>query len=111
MIPFMQHILYKCRGKTFKYVIVDLKKPSGRGPSAPTSEYVQLSCAISLNRVSIMRPFNIAELRGPLLQELLDELRWQEEMGEKTLHILDSYSCNFEMVYFSNFCQRSAMPN
>jgi len=37
-----------------------------------------------------MRPFNITELRGPLPQELLNELRWQEEMEEKTLHILDS---------------------
>jgi hypothetical protein len=81
---------YKCQGKTFKYVIVDLKKPSGRGPSAPTSAYVQLSRATALNRVSIMRPFDIAELTAPLPQQLVNELSWQEEVAEKTLRILDS---------------------
>jgi hypothetical protein len=78
---------YKCQSKTLEYVVVDLKKPS-RGMSASTAAYVQLSRATSLDRVSILRPFNIDELTAPLPQELIDELRWQEEMAEKTLQIL-----------------------
>jgi ATP-dependent exoDNAse (exonuclease V) alpha subunit len=65
-------------------VIVDLKKPSGRGASAATSVYYQLSRATALNRVSIMRPFDIAELTAPLPPALVDELDWQEEMAAKT---------------------------
>jgi hypothetical protein len=79
---------YKCQGKTLEYVVVDLKKPPGRGVSAPTSAYVQLSRATSLDRVSIMRPFNVADLTTPLPQELIDELRWQEEMANNTLRML-----------------------
>jgi hypothetical protein len=75
---------YKCQGKTFQYVVVDLKKPTGCGVSAPTSAYVQLSRATDLDRVSIMRPFDIAELTTPFPQDLIDELDWQEAMAEKT---------------------------
>jgi hypothetical protein len=35
-----------------------------------------------------MHPFNIAELTAPLPQELVDELRWHEEMAENTLQML-----------------------
>jgi hypothetical protein len=62
--------------KAFQYVVVDLKKPSGRGPSAPTSGYVQLLQATALDWVSIMCRFDIGELTAPLLQELVDELDW-----------------------------------
>ena len=75
---------YKCQGKTFKYVVVDLKTPSGPGSSSPTSAYIQLSRATALDRVSIMRPFDAKDLCEPLPQELVDELRWQEEMAERT---------------------------
>ena len=78
---------YKCQGKTFEYVVIDLKTPSGRGSSSPTSAYVQLSRATALNRVSIIRPFDANDLCQPLPQELLDELRWQEEMAERTAHM------------------------
>lgn len=64
------------------------EKPARRGVSASTSAYVQLSRATSLDRVSIMQPFNIADLSAPLPQELIDELRWQEEMAENTLQML-----------------------
>jgi hypothetical protein len=91
---------YKSQGKTFQNVVVDLKKPSGPGASAPSSAYVQLSRATALTQVSIMRPFigaeqsladgldkdlRWAELEAPLPIELEEELKWQEEMDERTL--------------------------
>ena len=51
---------YKCQGQTFTWVIVDLKKPSN--PSPTSSPYVQLSQAKTLAHLSILRPFNPAEL-------------------------------------------------
>jgi hypothetical protein len=77
---------YKCQGKSLEYIIVDLKRPSGHAPS--TSAYVQLSRPTSLDRVSILRPFHIDELTAPLPQELIEELRWQEAMAEKTIQML-----------------------
>ena len=46
--------------------------------------YVQLSRVPSLDMVFILRPFDAAELRRPLSDELLAELAWEEEMAEKT---------------------------
>jgi len=76
---------YKCQGKTFSAVVCDLKRPSGL--SAPTSGYVQLSRARTLQKVSIMRPFDEEELRRPLDQDLLEELAWQERMAEHTAQV------------------------
>ena len=76
---------YKCQGKTFSAVVCDLKRPSGL--SAPTSGYVQLSRARTLQNVSIMRPFDEEELRRPLDQDLLEELAWQERMAEHTAQV------------------------
>ena len=59
---------YKCQGQTFNWVIVDLKEPSGRCPSA--SPYVQLSRARTGYRLSILRPFSPDELLCPLSEEL-----------------------------------------
>jgi len=78
---------YKCQGKTFKSVIVDLKTPSGPGASSPMSAYVQLSRATALDRISIIRPFNEKDLWEPLSQELVEELQWQEEMAKRTAYI------------------------
>jgi hypothetical protein len=78
---------YKCQGKAFQYVIVDLKN-SSRGSSPHTSAYVQLPRATVLDRVSIMRPFDVADLTAPLPQELHDELDWQDEMVAKSRLIL-----------------------
>jgi len=78
---------YKCQGKTFKSVIVDLKTPSGPGSSSPMSAYVQLSRATALDQISIIRPFNEKDLCEPLSQELVEELQWQEEMAKSTAYI------------------------
>ncbi len=74
---------YKCQGKTFKQVIVDLKKPSGRY-SPTSSPYVQLSRAKTLSSLSILRPFDPAELRTPLSKDLLMELEWQAQKAKET---------------------------
>ena len=40
--------------------------------------------ARSLQQISIMRPFDPAELSIPLSKELIAELKWEEQMAEKT---------------------------
>ncbi len=74
---------YKCQGQTFEWVIVDLKKPN-RGSSPTSSPYVQLSRAKTRACLSILRPFDPAELRSPLSKHILTELEWQERMAEET---------------------------
>ena len=74
---------YKCQGQTFRWVVVDLKKPSG-GFSPTSSPYVQLSRAKTLNSLSILRPFDPAELRTPLSKDLLAELEWQAQKAKET---------------------------
>ncbi len=74
---------YKCQGRTFPWVIVDLKRPR-RGIWSTMSPYVQLSRVIARDRVSIMRPFDDKDLREPLEPELVKELEWQSDMAEKT---------------------------
>jgi hypothetical protein len=80
---------FKCQGKTFNWVIVDIKTPTGfgSGVTSAMSVYVQLSRVTSLDRLSIMRSFDAEELRRPLPSELVEELRWQEAMARKTLEI------------------------
>jgi len=75
---------YKCQGSTFgDIIILDLKKPRiGGSPAA--SPYVQLSRARSLHKVFIMRPFDAADLRIPFSKDLEEELKWEDEMAEKT---------------------------
>jgi hypothetical protein len=74
---------YKCQGQTFRWVIVDLKKPNG-GYSPISSPYVQLSRAKTLASLSILRPFDPAELRSPLSKNLLAELQWQAQKAKET---------------------------
>ena len=74
---------YKCQGQTFTWVVVDLKKPS-RGYSTTSSPYVQLSRAKTRDRLSILRPFDPAELQSPLSKGLLAELEWQAQMAKDT---------------------------
>ena len=78
---------FKCQGKTFCWVIADIKAPTGfgSGSSSATSAYVQLSRVTSLDRLSKMRPFDPDDLRRPLPSELIEELKWQETMALKTL--------------------------
>ena len=59
------------------------------GKSPSTSPYVQLSCVTSLATLFILRPFDIAELRTPLSDELLPELAWKEEMVCNTKRLYD----------------------
>jgi len=73
---------YKCQGQEFTWVIVDLKKPSN--PSPTSSPYVQLSRAKTLARLSILRPFDPAELRSDLSKDLLAELEWQTQKAKET---------------------------
>ena len=73
---------YKCQGQTFTWVIVDLKKPGGRSPAS--SPYVQLSRAKTLARLSILCPFDPAELRSDLSKHLLAELEWQTQKAKET---------------------------
>ena len=74
---------YKCQGQTFRWVIVDLKKPNG-GYSPTSSPYVQLSRAKTLASLSILRPFDLAELRSPLSKNLLAEMEWQAQKAKET---------------------------
>ena len=73
---------YKCQGQTFTWVIVDLKKPS-RALLPSSSPYVQLSRAKTLARLSILRPFDPAELRSDLSKHLLAELEWQTQKAKE----------------------------
>src|SRR5947199_1411996 len=74
---------YKCQGQTFRWVIVDLKKPNG-GYSPISSPYVQLSRAKTLASLFILRPFDPAELRSPLSKNLLAEMEWQAQKAKET---------------------------
>ena len=60
-----------------------MKPLSGGSPHA--SAYVQLSRAKRLDQISILRPFNSEDLKQSLSDELLAELRWQEEMAALTI--------------------------
>ena len=46
--------------------------------------YIQLLRVTSLDMVFILRPFDIAELRTPLSEELLMELAWEKEIACNT---------------------------
>ena len=72
----------KYQGQEFTWVIVDLKKPSGH--SAASSPYVQPSRAKTLARLSILRPFDPAELQSDLSKYLLAELEWQTQKAKET---------------------------
>ena len=73
---------YKCQSQIFALVIVDLKKPSGHAPAA--SPYVQLSRAKTRESLSILRPFDPAELQSALSKHVLMELHWQTEKAKET---------------------------
>ena len=80
---------FKAQGQTMLHgAVLDLQRPA-RGKTPSTSPYVQLSRVTSLDMVFILRPFDIAELRAPLSDELLAELAWEEEMAENTKRLYD----------------------
>ena len=74
---------FKCQGQTFDSVVCDIEKPRV-GPAPPTSPYVQLSRARSLQCVSIIRPFDVDQLSAPLPADLLDELQWESALAQQT---------------------------
>lgn len=74
---------YKCQSLTLDSAFIDLKRPP-TGFASGASAYVQLSRCRALNRLSIIRPFDPAELKEKLSKELLDELKWEQELDRDT---------------------------
>jgi hypothetical protein len=74
---------FKSQGQTYEWLRVDIKKPQ-TGNASVMSPYVQLSRGQSLQRLSILRPFNPDDLRLPIPKELIDELEWERKMNELT---------------------------
>ena len=62
---------------------VDIKKPH-TGAASVMSPYVQLSRGKSLQRLSILWPFDSEELRAPIPEELMAELEWEHKKSELT---------------------------
>ena len=77
---------FKCQGQTYVWLRVDIKKPHV-GSASVMSPYVQLSRGQSLQRLSILRPFDPDDLRAPIPDELKAELRWEQEMNVLTAEI------------------------
>src|SRR5947207_5294041 len=75
---------FKSQSQTFEWLRVDIKKPH-TGAASVMSPYVQLSRGQALQRLSILRPFNPDDLRAPIPDELLAELKWEQEMSTRTL--------------------------
>jgi hypothetical protein len=74
---------FKCQSQTYEWLRVDIKRPHV-GASSVMSPYVQLSRGQSLQRLSILRPFDADDLRAPISEELKAELRWEQEINETT---------------------------
>ena len=51
------------------------------------SPYVQLSQGQSLQRLSILRPFDSDDLHALIPKELMAELKWEEEMSRLTMEL------------------------
>ena len=69
-----------------KPLTLDIKRPHV-GAASVMSPYVQLSRGQSLQRLSILRSFDADDLRAPISEELKMELKWEQEMNEKTAKI------------------------
>lgn len=68
--------------------VVDLQRPARDNPPS-ASLYIQLSRVSSLDMTFILTSFDVTELCGPLSDELLAELVWEEEMARKTKRLYD----------------------
>ena len=78
---------FKVQGQTLSHgALLDIQNPP-RGSRSSASPYVQLSRVSSLDMAFILRPFDHAELRTPLSNELLTELAWEEEMAKNTTRL------------------------
>ena len=80
---------YKCQGMTFDHALIDLKHPP-IGFTDAASAYVRLSRCRAIDRLSIMRPFDPSELTTKLSDELLDELKWEEDLDRITHETYDA---------------------
>ena len=77
---------FKSQSQTYEWLRVDIKRPH-TGAASVMSPYVQLSRGQSLQRLSILRPFDSNDLRAPISEELKAELKWEKEMSELTASI------------------------
>ena len=64
---------FKCQSQTYKWLRVDIKRPH-TGAASVMSPYVQLSRGQSLQRPSILWPFDPDDLRAPIPGELMAEM-------------------------------------
>ena len=71
---------FKYQSQTYEWLRVDLKKPH-TGAASVMSSYVSLSRGQTL---SILRPFNPDDFRAPIPEELVAELKWEEEICKQT---------------------------
>jgi hypothetical protein len=51
------------------------------------SPHVQLSKGQALQRLSILRPFDPDDLRAPIPEDLVIEMKWEEEMSKKIMRL------------------------
>ena len=80
---------FKAQGRTMLHgAVLDIQRPA-RGTTPSSSPYVQLSRVTSIDMVFILRPFDIAELRAFLSDELLAELAWERK----------EMACNTKRLY------------
>ena len=77
---------FKSQSQTYEWLRVDIKRPH-MGTACIMSPYVQLSRGQSLQRLSILRPFDPDDLRAPIPKELIEELKWEQKMNEFTAKI------------------------
>jgi len=77
---------FKCQAQTYEWLRVDIKKPH-TGAASVMSPYVQLSRGRSLQRLSILRPFDPEDLRASIPDELKAELEWEQKMNALTTEI------------------------
>ena len=80
---------FKSQGQTYEWLRVDIKRPH-MGTASIMSPYVQLSRGQSLQRLSILRPFNPDDLRVPIPKELMEKLKWEQKLNELTAKIYPS---------------------
>src|SRR5436190_7597318 len=77
---------FKYQGQTYEWLRVDIKKPH-TGAASVMSPYIQLSRGQAFQRLSILRPFDPDDLRAPIPEDLVVEMKWEEEMSKETMRL------------------------
>jgi len=77
---------FKCQSQTYEWLRVDIKRPH-TGAASVMSPYVQLSRGQAFQRLSILRPFDPDDLRAPIPEDLVVEMKWEEEMSKETMRL------------------------